>query len=186
MAIPGPQPAEVITGLDIATRLTGWCVGSGADTPKAGAWQFPQVHEEYGQLIDLFDRALETHVELYRTTTFIYESPILTRTDHLQTVRKIYGMGTHLEFFARRKGIRCVEEDLRKIKLELGGSFRSGKADMVAAAEKLGIALPKTQAAGREDAADAAGAWLVGVRHYARRYQEQWDRLLYSSRGALL
>ena len=52
--------------------------------------------------------------------------------------------------------------------------------------EKVGVKLPATKTEGREDAADACGAWKCGVRMFARRHLQALDARIYGSRGAML
>lgn len=175
--------------LDLATRTSGWCVGGGDNLPAVGAWPWPQVGQAYGELLDHFERDLSVLISTQAPEIIGYESPIKTQRDDLERLRKLYSLGCFLEFVCHRRGIRCVEVDLRTIKKELGGSSKADKGSMVAAAEKVGLGerLPKTKAAGREDAADAFGGWLVLVRLYASRdISAKWDRALWGSRTALL
>lgn len=189
-----------IIGLDIATRLTGWTAGDGATRPRLDVMKFPQVDEDYGHLIDLFDQNLVTLIETFRPRAFIYEGPILvvnrkgrgqglpagsgSYTDKPMTLRKIYGMGTHLEFVCRRRGIECSEVTLQAIKKEVTGDPNADKARIVAVAERLGLDLPKGP--GAKDAADSWGAWLLGLRHYSPELSRRWDKMIWSPRGALL
>jgi hypothetical protein len=203
-----------IVGLDIATRLTGWTAGDGRTRPRLDAMRFPFVGDDYGLLIDLFDQNLCVLVETFKPVAVIYEGPILvvnrkkkrgdqwtteiglghnggpemetgaSHTDTPMVLRKIYGMGTHLEFFCRRRGIECSEVTLQAIKKEVTGNHMAPKEDVVAVARKCGLDLPTGPAA--KDAADAWGAWLLGLRHYSPEMSRRWDSLIWSPRGSLL
>lgn len=175
----------MLIGFDLATRKSGWCAGTGEAVPDVGAILLPQVDADLGMMLDLFDQRVAVLIDRFKPTHFIYEAPILLRSDKLLTVRKLYALGAHLEFMARRAGILCCEESLKALKIELAGRRNADKADMVAAALKVGVKLPDTLADGREDAADAFAAWLIGVRCYARPHSAAWDRRLWSSRSAL-
>ena len=181
-----------IIGLDIATRLTGWTAGDGATRPRLDVMKFPFVDDDYGRLIDLFDRQLCVLVDTFKPGAIIYEGPILVvnrkdedgHTDKPMVLRKIYGMGTHLEFFCRRRGVECSEVTLQAIKREITGNPNSKKPPMVAIARRCGLELPSGPAA--EDATDSWGAWLLGLRHYNPEASRRWDKLIWSPRGALL
>lgn len=183
-----------IVGLDIATRLTGWAAGSGDSLPVCDTMRFPYVDADYGRLIDLFDQNLCALVERFKPGAFIYEGPILVvnrkdddeggHTDKPMTLRKIYGMGTHLEFFCRRRGIECSEVTLQAIKKMVTGDHNAEKERLVAVALKCGLTLPTGPAA--KDAADAWGAWLLGLQHYNPDASRRWDARIWSPRGALL
>lgn len=172
----------VIAGLDIGINLTGFCVGDGSDIPKAGAWKFTEVGSDLGDLAKQFDHACWAMIVDYGVTHIIYEAPFLNRyRDQVLYLRKRFGLDMHLEFLCATNGIICEEEPVSGVKKELAGK-KAAKADMVRAAEKIGVVLPAKDAWGREDAADAVGVWLVGIRHYAKQYQTRWDQALYGGR----
>lgn len=184
---------ERITGLDLATRLCGWCTGAGDDVPACGAWEFSYVADDIGRMLDQLDHALRVHVERYRPTKVIYEAPILRVrrpdqeegfTDDLLKIRKLYNLGGHLEWRCRTWGIGYAEVSIQAIKKELTGDRHADKDAMVEVARLLGIQLPEGE--GAKDAADAAGAWLKGVRKWNPEMVARWDAKLYPLRGALL
>lgn len=160
--------------------------------PACGGWSWPHVGEDNGWLIDLLDVDLNTLIEDHRVTHLVYEAPILVvrgrrgsqRTDRLEVIRKLYGMGDHVEWVCRRRGIYCREVEIQDSKKELAGFAQAEKSDMVAAAEKIGMVLPPGKLA--EDAADAFGAWLLLLRAHSRQMSERFDKALWGARGALL
>lgn len=193
--------------LDLASRKSGYCVGRGDTLPTAGAWLWPSFDLapddpkddswDYGSMLDALYEDLNRLLDCHEPEMVGYEEPILVSGgqnrrpgqygDKLVNLRKLYPLGPFVEWVCKRRGIRCVEVDLRSIKRELAGFAAAGKNDMIAAAEKLGIALPETKAAGREDAADAAGGWLYLLRLYGdRQLSQEWDRRLWSRRPTLL
>lgn len=131
----------------------------------------------------------------FQPTVCVFEAPILPSgggkgnsgpvMGSLLTRRKLMNVAGHLEWFCYVRKIRCGEENVRTIKKELAGHGKATKADMVYAAEKCGVVLPATQAGGREDAADAFGVWLLGLRHTNRALSAEWDRRLHSARSFL-
>lgn len=180
-------PAEpVIGGFDLGPNLTGYCVGSADRMPFANAWRMTADPEDLGGLGLQLWRYLDALHRNHRMTVALYESPILKPHDKLETLRRLYGIGAVFETWCATAGIPCYEASVSELKRTLAGHHLATKDDMVAAAEKLGITLPKTLVAGRRDAADAVGAWYIGVMHYARHQLPRWDKVLYSARGALL
>lgn len=153
-----------------------------------GFWRFVQAGDDLGHMLDQMDLALAAHIERFRPEAVVYEAPILVfrpgRHDTLRPLRKLYNLGGHLEWVCRRRGISCHEVTVKEVKKALAGFGAAEKADMVAAAEKIGLTLPPGK--GREDAADAFGAWLLLLRAKSRTNSERFDRALYGRRGALL
>lgn len=197
--------AVVISAFDLATRLIGVCAGSSAEVPDADAWPMPDFGEDWGKLGHRFRRFFMLHVDRYDPDVVLYEAPILItrqRTDRagrpvgrppdkIDKIRRLYGLGFLLETLCEEVGetrgrpLPCREADVSVVKKELAGHRWADKDAMVASARKLGVELPATKAAGMEDAADAVGVWLVGVRVFAKSDSTEWDRKLYSSRGKL-
>lgn len=176
-----------VLSLDLATRKTGFCIGDGTDTPVAGAWRFAQVGAAYGRLGSALWFNLDSMALRYPDLGLVVvEAPILTKKDRLDTIRKLYGISFVVETWCELRGVPVREAGLRQIKKELAGRSSAEKADMVAAALKVGVRLPATFDEGREDAADAFGGWLMGLRATNRALSGEWDRRLWSSRSAAL
>ena len=183
-----------VLGLDLATRLTGWCAGDGLSVPTAGAFDLPQCGDDIGMMLDLLDHNIAGLLNRFEPGLVVFEAPILPSGGKggaavmgtTMVRRKLFNLSGHVEFMCTRLGVPCIEEDVFKIKKELAGFAGAQKDDMVAAAQKVGIVLPASKTAGQEDAADAFGAWLLGLRKVDRAASANWDRVLHSSRGALL
>ncbi len=189
----------MILAFDLATRLCGYCLGDGLSIPEAGAFELPQLGEDLGKMLDLFNNYIGLLIDRSHPVAILYEKPLLVinrltdeygnllpgRTDDLLTIRKIYSLGSHLEYVARRRGIECSEVGLQAIKKEVTGNHRAKKAEIVAVAKRIGLQLP-IKSKGEEDAADSWGAWLVGLRTYNPAASRRWDRLVHSPRGTLL
>lgn len=179
----------MILGLDQGIKLTGWCVGAGDGVPTAGAWRFDHIDPNdtpllYSEYKSAFHRLL---ARFPAVSQVIYEAPFIDRyRDKVTSLRRRFGIDAVLELTCHEQNLIVEESPFGQLKRALAGFAKADKDDMVATALKLGVALPKTKADGREDAADAVAAWLIGVRHYAPRFQPEWDRRLYSPRGALL
>lgn len=132
-------------------------------------------------------------IERFRPTWLVYEAPILVhksrhtqRNDRLEDVARTLALTGHAEFVCFRRGIECRRVEIRDIKKELAGFGRAVKDDMVAAAEKVNLAMPASPKRAREDAADAFGAWLLLLRARNRSLSARFDSALYGSRGALI
>jgi hypothetical protein len=177
-----------ITGLDLATRLTGVCVGDGASLPDADAWEFGQVGDDIGRLLDLYDKYLNAHIDRYAPVAIIKEGAILVigkgrpgdRTDNPLVLQKLYSMHGHTEFVCHRRGIQCHDVTLQDIKREVTGNPMAKKPDMVAIARRVGLRLP---AKGEEDATDAWGAWLLALRSFHPDASRRWDAAVHNPRG---
>lgn len=186
----------VVSGFDLATRLTGWCAGDGEELPACGAYQFPMYGDDLGALGKHWDDYLQIHFARFNPTRVIYEAPILVvnhrgrgpgrRTDDMGKLRKLYGMGFYLEAFCKKRGVPCAEESLQALKSQLTGNRHASKGDMVFVAQKVGLELPPNKAQGMEDAADAFAAWLCGIRHHNKALSARYDSLIWGRRGALL
>jgi Holliday junction resolvasome RuvABC endonuclease subunit len=182
----------ILTGLDLATRLCGWCTGDGSTIPAANVFKLPQVGADIGWMLDVFDTALNLHIDAYKPEAIVFEAPILVvkgrngsgRTDKLEVIRKIYNVEGHLEFVCRRRGIPCHEVSLRAIKKEVTGNHLADKDAMMVVARRVGINLPPGE--GAKDAADAWGAWLLALRHYNKPASGKWDSRIWGRRGGLL
>lgn len=179
----------VLMGLDLAPRKCGWCAGHGAIRPTAGGFALPAVGDDMGYLLDEFDFYLQAILARFYPEAVVYEAPILpgggARGSLIQR-RGQFCMGPYLELVCRRRGIQCREADPKRIKMALAGDSTADKDAMVAMAERLRITLPSTKAEGREDAADAVGAWLVAVAEFSPLHLPLWDKARYQTRGGLI
>ena len=171
-------------GLDLASRLSGWCCGSGEEIPICGAHPLPGT-SDVGQLqVELCDLLNVLH-RRFSFTHIAFEAPILVANrDTVQKLRALYGLGSFTEFWAKKRGIPCVDKSVQQIKRELTGNAIAEKDDMVAVARKVGLDLPAGEKA--KDAADAFGVWLLVLRDHNRSLSAEWDRRVWTPRGALL
>lgn len=177
----------MIFAFDIATRCTGWCIGTGETKPEVGFLRYDKVGRDIGALAVAWETDLNSLLQRFgKPTVVVYEEPIKTDRDKVLTLRKTYGMGYGLERWCGRRGILCQEESLWAIKKRLTGNSRADKLAMVDVVQRrLGIPLPTGEE--RKDMADAVGVWLTaGVDHHAKQFQGRWDSKLYGSRGGLL
>lgn len=194
----------MLLGLDLAPRKCGWCVGTGETIPLAGGFRLHSPLEDLGGLLEETRAGVWAVVERFQPEVIVYESPILPSSGGQAAMgstdqrRAQFSQGAFVEWLCLAERLRtgwgplCQEEDVYAVKYALTGSKRPGKTSqaqkdaMVAAAERLGVKLPALKADGREDAADAVGAWLCAVRVHAPQHLPAWDQRVFKSRGALL
>lgn len=187
----------MLLGLDLASRITGFCAGTGAEVPTCGAWPFPAIDGDYGLLLTTLDDYLGTAFRRFSPDAVAYEAPILITgrrgsaeaqdrgfADTLGKLRLLYPMGAFVEFFCRRAGVECFEVTVAEIKKEVAGHHRAEKQELVDVAKSCGLVLPV--AAGADDAADAFGAWLLLLRQFDPARSREWDTRIRMSRGGLL
>lgn len=148
-----------VLAFDLSPSLCGWSFTDG-EKLVAGAFELPPLGADLGALAGVLAENVGVLIERFAPSEIAYEAPILRRHDTLMTLRRIYGLGMTLEFIALRKGVPCSEVDLREIKSLMAGDRWADKKLVVAAAVRIGVELPKTDAQGRKDAADAVGAAL--------------------------
>lgn len=198
----------MILGLDVATRC-GFAYGDGSAVPMTGHYQGEGAGDDlapyfrafrnwiHGLLIRLKKAAEEDG----QTLRVIFEAPVFPKpflkwaqgrpiiVQHASIVdrRRLYGLVSIVEMTCGDLGIACYESSPGALKKELTGRGDADKDDMVRAALKMGCRISQLPQGGYiHDEADAVAAWLVGVRHYAKKHREHWDRVLYSARGAML
>ena len=184
----------MLLGVDLAPRKCGWCAGDGSTIPLAGGFRLSADISDLDGVLEETRGFLTVILERFRPAAVMIESPILPGSHgsgpvmgSLAQRRAQFGQNAFVRWLVRYgNGIPCAEVDLWQIKDALTGNKRAEKGDMVLAAERLGIVLPEALANGREDAADAVGAWLVLLRQHDKNLSQQWDRRIHSPRGAKL
>lgn len=175
----------MLLGFDLSPGLCGWCAGDGAEVPLAGAFALTDSKQDYGVLGAQFQSEVMALHRRFPAEAWGIERPLLIpMRDSRHTLIRNYGVFFLLCTLAAKLDIQCRHFDVSEVKLEMG-SRKLDKAGMIRMALRLGIALPKTTAAGRDDAADAAGVWKCMVRHFAKRHLSKWDTALYSNSGLL-
>ena len=92
----------------------------------------------------------------------------------------LQGLAAVAELICEDAGVECGYVDVKAAKKELAGFGGASKDDMVFVARKIGLTIAV------HDEADALAVFLVGLRHYNPKASREFDRLIYSSRGALL
>lgn len=151
-----------VLAFDLSPSLCGWGFVQGAEF-VTGAWDLGGVTTDLGGMGRALSAQVRTLRERFDPERICYEAPILKPHDKLATLRCTYGLGMVLETLADGWGIPCNEVDLRQIKRLLTGDQWADKKFVLKAIVGLGVALPPSDAAGRKDAADAAGCALVSL-----------------------
>jgi len=187
----------MVIGWDLATKLNGWCAGDGTCPPTAGAFELHnrEVPAELGN--EFKAHVLRIH-GLHPADRWFVEEPLLTPTDDKWTVLRLNGLCFLLHTLAGALGLECRNVDQGTVKAEWGGFAgkikgetrdqrrRRHKKLAVEMAERMHIALPATESAGKFDAADAAGVWKCGLRLSRAPTWQRWDMLVHGHRGALV
>lgn len=187
-----------LLGLDLASRLCGWCAGDGAQIPACGAWELepakqPDGSYEFGRMLASLEGYLDVAFGRFAPTAVAYEAPLLITNrrggggfgDNLSKLRLLYPLSAFVEWYCFKAGVPCFEVTVQAIKKEVTGNHLAAKGDLVAVARKCGLALPAASS-GADDAADAWGAWLLLLRHYAPDLSGDWDKRIWTPAGALL
>lgn len=188
-----------LLGLDLASRLTGWCAGDGARLPDCGAWELEAARQEdgsyeFGRMLASLEGYLDVAFSRFRPEAVAYECPLLitrrrgpdgrTFGDNLTKLRLLYPLSAFVEWYCFKAGVPCFEVTVSAIKKEVTGNHQAEKDDLVAVARKVGLVLPPGE--GAKDAADAWGAWLLMVRHFSPDLSRAWDQRIWTPRGAML
>lgn len=157
----GRSSVADVLAFDLSPSLCGWCYAG--NELVAGAFALPPLASDLGGLATALAQNVSTLIQRFKPGHVAYEAPILRRHDTLLDLRRIYGLGMVLEHLCAAEAIPCSEIDLRQIKTLMTGDGWAKKPEVVAAAVRIGVELPKNKAQGREDAADAVGAALCAL-----------------------
>lgn len=185
--------ATAILALDMATRF-GWCSGVGNCLPAVGHIDLPPpVQGARGPMFHAFRIWLIWKVrmlEVLAPVTLVFEQPILPKPflkggriiypTKIETTLILQGLAAIAEEVCEGLSIPCKHVDVSTIKRELAGRGDATKADMMYVARKIGLTITCS------DEADALGCWLVALRHFNPAASREFDRLVWSQRGALL
>jgi Holliday junction resolvasome RuvABC endonuclease subunit len=171
-----------IIGFDLSANWCGWA-HVGPESIEAGAFLLEAPTDDLGALAANLEQHVTILLDRLQPMHLSYEAPIMRKWDSLADVRRIFGLGMALEYFALARGLPYTEVDLRRVKAVMTGDSSAEKAAVAAAAESLGVSLPATKAKGRLDAGDAVGVALEAARLLAPALADPW---LAKLRGGLL
>lgn len=119
----------ILAALDIATN-TGFAIGDHLDTdaaPIVGCHRLPKTGRDYGQFGEVFDRWLRTLIEKHKVEFIVYETPILPAQTQIETLRKLYSLGTICEMVARDMDVIVEETDMQTVRKHFIGVTRAPK-----------------------------------------------------------
>lgn len=181
--------ALMVLGLDTGVTVTGWCAGSGDTVPECGVFTFGGMDQPDGVLGQKVIAGMRILMDRFKPALVVRERSILVvgrggRTDNPAFLRKRYGMDFLIDTFCEMRGVPCEDRSLQAIKREVTGNPKAEKGALVEVARKCGLELPPGPAA--KDASDAWGAWLLGLRVQSPALSRDWDRRIWSPRGAML
>lgn len=192
----------VLLGLDLASRLTGWCCGDGAQDPALGVWEFPNIRDadgeyDYGLLLATLEDYLGAAFARFSPGAVAYEAPLLITAgrrgvdlqarsfgDNLSKLRLLYPLGAFVEWYCHRRGVPCHEVTVPEVKAEVTNDRHADKETIAQVAEGCGLVLPTGP--GRLDAADAFAVWKRLLRSYNAARSAEWDTRIQASKGGLL
>lgn len=191
----------MLLGLDLASRLCGWCAGDGAQLPDCGAWELESAKNEdgsyeFGRMLASLEDYLGIAFRRFQPEAVAYECPLLIPKrfdpktqrmvpgDNLGKLRLLYPLSAFVEWYCFKSGVPCYEVTVAAIKKEVTGNAYAEKDDLVAVARKVGLALPAGE--GAKDASDAWGAWLLLLRAFNPEASREFDRRIWTPKGAML
>ncbi len=146
---------------DLSPSLCGWCFAGQDGSLEAGAFELPPLSPDLGASARMLWDSAHVLIARFQPSELAQEAPLLLRHDTLLKLRCTYGNGYVLELIGDLEGLPIREMDPKRVKAMMTGDAYASKTDVVNAALKLGVTLPATKAAGREDAADAVGVAVV-------------------------
>lgn len=126
--------------LDLATRI-GWTAGPHTSRDfQFGSYTLPSTGEDVGKFAQAaHDWLREFFPVPAKDWLVVFEQPIMPKDAHLVTLRKLYGLAWHVEFYFSGR-CEVAEANNSSVKKQFTGSGRAQKDDMVAAAVAAGFA----------------------------------------------
>ncbi|MBX3504442.1 MAG: hypothetical protein KF895_03110 [Parvibaculum sp.] len=119
----------IIAALDLATN-SGYAIGDHLDTgtaPVAGCFRLPKTGRDYGHFGAAFDKWLRSLIQRHGVEFIVYETPILPAQTQIETLRKLYSLGTIAEMVARDLEIMIEETDMQTVRKHFIGVTRAPK-----------------------------------------------------------
>lgn len=125
--------------LDLATRI-GYTLGQVTDPLfRVGHYVLPSTGPLIGNFADAYHRWLSSVLSCNRIECVVFESPVLMKNTRIETLRKLYGLAWHTEWYCRNKNIDVHEANVSQVKKFLTGNGRADKPMMMAAAKQMGF-----------------------------------------------
>lgn len=152
-----------VLALDCST-FVGWSFWASAHAvPKCGTWKMPKAwsNEAYGKRFVALHHWLADMITRFEPDVLCWESPILPRAGMRDlkvtedTLRTLVGLVSICELVGELRELRTFEVHVATCKKRLAGDARADKAEMMAAATRLGFAIADSHQA------DSCGVALV-------------------------
>lgn len=160
----------VIIGFDLATNV-GWCSGDGSRLPAVDSFRLPSTGSDVGSYLLEARGYFRALLDRFQPEHIVYEAPVRVENQALQI--KLHGLPGILEMECVERGITPAMVYPSTIKARLAGHGHAKKPAMILAANNFLGRRVKTH-----DEADALGAWLCGVHHYAPALWPRWEARL--------
>ncbi len=103
-------------------RTVGWAFADARADPEYGTFTLPRTEGRYGPYLRRFGEIAYKHVDAFKPTLIVYESPILTRRSTIDILRALYCLGPRLEEVADICGIECTEGELGPVRTHFLGA----------------------------------------------------------------
>lgn len=104
-----------ILALDLA-RLLGWARADGLGAPSAGTFRLAWTGRDHAAFLGEYRYWLNGQITAFEPRLIGFESPILKPTDHLEAIRKLYGLASMTEVVAMDRCIPVVERSVRAVR----------------------------------------------------------------------
>ncbi len=108
-----------ILALDLSTN-TGWAAGEIGGRPLHGVIRLPSTKKDIGLFAQFFETEVRVLLAVQKPDRVVFESPILTGTTRLATLRKLYGLAYHTELICLQRDIPCSETHMQTARSTLG------------------------------------------------------------------
>lgn len=116
----------IVGAFDLAST-TGFAIGSAGGEPVHGAHKLPRTGRDYGHFGDAFATWLRGMLTEHKIKLVVYETPILPATTNIETLKKLYSLGTVCEMVCRRAKVDVMETDMQTVRSHFIGKTRAPK-----------------------------------------------------------
>ena len=122
----------IVGAFDLAS-VTGFAIGSAGGVPVYGAHKLPRTGRDYGHFGDAFATWLRAMIREHHIGLIVYETPVLPAKTNIETLRKLYSLGTVAEMVVRRLNLQpdtsidIWETDMQTVRSHFIGVTRAPK-----------------------------------------------------------
>lgn len=126
----------IVGAFDLAS-VTGFAIGSAGGDPVYGAHRLPRTYRDYGAFGDAYAVWLRGIIQEHKIDLVVYETPVLPTKTNIETLRKLYSLGTVTEMVVRRLNasrsegasvIDVLETDMQTVRAHFIGVTRAPKS----------------------------------------------------------